>query len=273
MLRACFPVTIGLGKAMRRLAIVAMLGMGWSVAACGSSSTTAPSTGSSASPSASVTVGGPCASVKTTTAIADVPPACAALWAPYQVTKVPPPDILLQEHVPLAPPVKNMTNGAVSDADAQLWANASNRGSGWYKWAEANDQPAFLRHLVGPALIPADEQQALAAGATIQLADCNLFPTRNALYPVSASAQAFFGRKGLPTHNRFALVVAYPGPCAENVTYPDGRTQTIQASTGPSVVFVAGEFRADTLLGPLWYADSSGSCQDTAGPPPEWCGR
>lgn len=33
---------------------------------------------------------GPCASVTTTTAIADVPAACAALWAPYGVTKVPP---------------------------------------------------------------------------------------------------------------------------------------------------------------------------------------
>src|ERR1700694_4527709 len=156
-----------LGKAMRRLAIVAMLGMGWSVAACASSSTTPPSPCSSAAPSASVTVGGPCASVKTTTAIADVPPACAALWAPYQVTKVPPPDILLQDHVPLAPPVKNMTTGAVSDADAQLWANASNRDSGWYKWAEANDQQTFLRHLVGAAVAAsAVEQQALAAGAT-----------------------------------------------------------------------------------------------------------
>src|SRR3979411_1282610 len=137
---------------MRRLAMVAMLGMGWALAACGSISTHTPSAGSSASPSASVTVGGPCASVKTTTAIVDVPPACAALWAPYQVTKVPPPDILQQERVPLAPPVKNSTNGAVSDADAQLWANADNAGSGWFKWAEANGQPGLIRYLAGPAL-------------------------------------------------------------------------------------------------------------------------
>ena len=254
--------------------MVAVLGMGWSVTACGSSSTHTLPAGSSASPSASVAVGGPCASVKTTTAIVDVPAACAALWAPYQVTKVPPPDILLQEHVPLAPPVKNMTNGAVSDADAQSWANASNRDSGWYKWAEANDQPAFLRHLVGAALIAyRNEQQALAAGAVIQLARLQSLPTSNSLYPISPADQAFFQRKGLPAHNHFALIVAYAGPCSETVTYPDGHSHTIQASTGPTVVFVAGEFRADSVLGPLWYADASGSCQDPAGPPAEWCGR
>jgi hypothetical protein len=254
--------------------MVAMLGMGWVLAACGSSSTRTPSAGSSASPSASVTVGGPCASVKTTTAIVDVPPACAALWAPYQVTKVPPPDILQQEHVPLAPPVKNTTNGAVSDADAQLWANASARDSGWYKWAEANDQPSFLRHLVGPALINPLEVQAMQQGATILQPDCNLYPTSNTLFKIGSDGQAYFGRKGLPTDNAYVIVVGYTkAPCSETIQYPDGRTATIDDFAQPTVAFAPGKFIRDPVLGDIWFGDAGGSCQDTTGPPPEWCGR
>ena len=121
------------------MAVIALMGL--AVAGCSSSPASAPSSsGASPSATASGRPGGPCASVVTTTPIGDVPAACAALWAPYGVTKVPPYDILSEEHVPAAPPVQNMTDGAVSDATAQLWANASNRGSGWYEWAEANDQ-------------------------------------------------------------------------------------------------------------------------------------
>jgi hypothetical protein len=257
---------------MRRLAMVAVLGMGSSLAACGSSSTHTPP-GGSASPSVSASVSGPCASLKTTTAIVDVPPACAALWAPYQVTKVPPSDVLQQEHVPLAPPVKNMTNGAVSDADAQLWANASNRDSGWYKWAEANDQPVLFLHLVGPAVIAANEQQALTAGASIDLPDCDLYPTRNALFPITAADNSYFAQKHLPTDNHFVFVVVYAGPCSETIRQPDGTTSTFQISDATHTVFVPGVLRSDPLLGDLWYSDAGGNCHDPAGPPPEWCQR
>jgi hypothetical protein len=252
---------------------MAMLGLGWALAACGSSSTHTPSADSSASPSASVTVGGPCASVKTTTAIVDVPPACAALWAPYQVTKVPPPDILQQEHVPLAPPVKNMTNGAVSDADAQLWANADNTGSGWFKWAEAHDQPGLIRYLAGPALANPLEQQAMSAGATIQQPDCNLYPRANALYAIGADGIAYFSRKHLRTTATYVLVAQFSGPCSETVTYPDGHTAEISDFTTDTTVFVPGVFRNDPVLGHLWFPDAGGNCNDPAGPPPGWCGR
>jgi hypothetical protein len=259
---------------MRRLAMVAMLGMGWALAACGSSPTHTPPSASSASPSTSVTVGGPCASVKTTTAIVDVPPACAALWAPYQVTKVPPPDILQQEHVPLAPPVKNMTNGAVSDADAQLWANASNRDSGWYKWGEANGQIAFLRHLVGPALISPQDVAAMQQGAVVLQPDCNLYPTTNVLFAVDSDGRSYFSRKNLPTGDRFVFVVSYTQPpCSETIRYPDGHATSLSAYTQPNTVFAPGVLRSDPVLGDLWFADAGGNCQDSAGPPPAWCGR
>jgi len=246
------------------------LGLGVLGTACGSSSAVAPPTRSA---TASATPGGPCASVHVTTPIEDVPPACAALWAPYQVTKVPPPDILQQEHVPPAPPVRNMTNGAVSDADAQRWADASNRDSGWYKWAEANGQIGLLRHLVGDALIPADEQSALAADATIELPNCDLYPSDNALFEVGASDEGFFREKGLPTDSSFVVVGDYPGPCTESFHYPDGRVTSVQVSSQPTRVFIAGRLVSAAPLGDIWLGDASGNCADPTGPPAAWCGR
>ena len=257
---------------MRRLAMVAVLGMGSSLAACGSSSIHTPP-GGSASPSVSASVSGPCASLKTTTAIVDVPPACAALWAPYQVTKVPPSDVLQQEHVPLAPPVKNMTNGAVSDADAQLWANASNRDSGWYKWAEANDQPAMLRHLVGDANIAPVEQQALADGAHVSLPDCALYPLTNALYPMDETGRSYFMKKHLSTGSAYVLVAVFTGPCSATATYPDGRVVSIPELSQSTALFQPGSLRQDAVLGNIWFTDAGGNCNDPLGPPPEWCAR
>jgi hypothetical protein len=196
------------------------------------------------------------------------------LWAPYQVTKVPPPDILEQEHVPPAPPVKNMTNGAVSDADAQRWANASNRDSGWGKWAEANAQVAFLRHIVGPAVSgTAQERQVLAEGGQVLQPDCNLYPTSNALYPEGIEGSAYFARKSLPSRDPYVFVVVYNGPCSETLVFPDGRQISILDFSQPTTVFVAGYFVHDSVLGDLWFTEAGGNCQDSAAPPPQWCGR
>lgn len=215
-----------------------------------------------------------CASVHTTTAIDKVPSACQLLWEPYHVTMVPPSDELQQEHVPPAPTVKNMTNGAVSQADAQHWADADNWGSGWFKWAEANDQPFLLGDLAGPANISPDEEAALTAGATIAQPDCNIYPTSLQLYAMSADGGAYFTRKGLPADDSYVLVATFPGgTCTINVSYPDGHKSTLPGLSSTGAVFEPGKLRHDPLLGDIWFTDAGGSCDDSAGPPPEWCGR
>jgi hypothetical protein len=166
-----------------------------------------------------------------------------------------------------------MTDGAVSDATAQMWANASNRDSGWFQWAEANDQTAFLLTLVGPADIAPNEEQALAAGASVALPACDLYPTANALFPITDEDQKYFARKGLPTDDRFVLVVKYLGPCSEVVHYPNGSQQTLQISTAPDTVFLPGRVETLAELGSIWFVDAGGNCNDPAGPPPEWCSR
>ena len=268
------PTMPGKGSDVRHVSQMLVGGTCLLLSACGASATTPTPSRASQSPGASASAAnGACSSVHTTTPIDKVPVACAALWEPYRVTMVPPSDILQQEHVPAAPRVVNMTSGAVSQADAQHWANASNRGSGWYKWAEAFDQPYLLPHLVGPALIGPTQEKALEQGARISLPDCAIYPLTNALYPVLADGKAYFASKHLPTDDTYVLVVTYSGPCAATATYPDGHTQSIPETSGPVTAFEPGVLRPDAVLGDTWYTDAGGSCSDPAGPPPEWCGR
>ena len=186
---------------------------------------------------------------------------------------VPPPDEIRQENLPPTPKVTNMTNGAVSQADAQHWADANTWGGGWYRWADAHGQRFLLPKLVGPALVSPDEEQALEQGATIVDPDCAFFPTSMTLFQVAADGKAYFARKSLPVDEDWVFVVAFTAPCAITATYPDGHTQTISQLSQPAVGFIPGEFRHDPLLGDIWYTDAGGNCNDPAGPPPEWCGR
>jgi hypothetical protein len=218
-------------------------------------------------------ISGPCADVRTTTPIDVVAPGCQALWAPYGVTLVPPSNELALEHVPNAPPVVNMTNGAVSDATAQHWADASNWDSGWWKWAQANDQLFLLQHLVGPALIPAAEVDALQGGGSVDQPDCNLYPLSVKLFAVGAQGKAYFARKRLPTDDDYVFVVVYSGPCSETLRHGDGPTTAIVDFTRDTTVFAPGNFRTDGVLGDLWFTDAGGNCQDPLGPPSSWCDR
>jgi hypothetical protein len=226
----------------------------------------APSSGAAVAP-------GACAGVRITTPIEQVALACQNLWLPYGVTKIPPADELRLEHVPSAPMVSNMTGGAVPDTTAQHWADASNWDSGWWKWAQQNDQPLLLRHLVGPALVSAVEVEALLRGGSIAQPDCNLYPISWKLFAVGAAGRAYFARKGLPTDDSYVFVVVYTGPCTETVNHAGGGTTTIVDFTQNTMVFSPGILRHDPLLGDLWFGDAGGNCQDPLGPPPAWCGR
>lgn len=163
-----------------------------------------------------------------------------------------------------------MTGGAVSDADAQASADANNRTGGWYKWAEANDQPALLRHLLAANLVSANEQQLLAQGARIDQPDCALFPTSDRLYPIKDDGRAYFAKKNVAVTDPYVLVIGYAGPCAATVTYSDGHTSTLQELAAPGTGFGTGALRHDPVLGDIWFAEAAGSCAD-AGAPAAWC--
>jgi hypothetical protein len=263
------------GEVVRGLATTVLIGA-WLLAATacgGSASRGGIAPGSTAAESTGGAVNDPCAAVTATTPLTEVSLACQQVWSSHGVTDVPPANELALEHVPAAPAVANMTGGAVSDATAQHWADASNRDSGWWKWAESHDQLFALRSLVGPALIPATEIEALQNGGTVDQPDCNLYPISWKLFAVGADGRAYFARKNLPTDDAYVFVVVYSGPCSETIHDANGQSTTLVDFTRDTTVFSPGVLRHDPVLGDIWFADAGGNCQDPSGPPAAWCGR
>jgi hypothetical protein len=237
---------------------------------CGSSApirapAAAPRTPVAAHPSAAA---GPCASVTTTTDIGQVPAACAALWAPYGVTKVRP--VNMADTTPAPPVVTNATNGVATDVDAAAWAQASNRGAVWYRWSEANDQPSLLAKLGNLNLVPASELQALGGSGTVSQPDCAIFPVKEALFEDGPDGVRYFASFGESVRGDAVLVAMFPGPCSVTATTATGQTRTIAAYPSAGVTFFAGHVVDDPMLGALWFTDGAGNCQQGA-PPNAWC--
>jgi hypothetical protein len=240
------------------------------VASCGTPAPhgTASPTPHSTPPPRPSAAAGPCASVMTTTPITQVPAACAALWAPYGVTKVPPAN--LTDATPTTPQVVNATQGAVSDAQLAQWILASNRDSLWYRWAEANDQAKLLPHLASMSLYPVAELRALAANEAVMQPDCALFPTKVTLFPLSKADQQFFTSQGESVADPYVFVSSYPGPCTVTALTQSGQTITIASYATPGVTFFASHVVSDDVLGPLLFADGAGNCSDHSAPT-TWC--
>lgn len=240
------------------------------VSSCGS-----PAPTHSASLSSSPTVSsrpsaaaGPCASVTTTTAIAQVPAACAAVWAPYGVTKVPPAN--LTDSTPVPADVVNGTHGSVTDSEAKAWALAANRTAMWDRWAEQYGQAALLPHLLKQGLVPASELNALSRGARIDQPDCSSFGTRYGLFPLGADGLTFFSGLGQLVTARYVLAITYPGPCQIVATYPDGHKETLFSFAGSGTTVFAGADEKDRVLGQLWFSEAAADC-GSHGSPASWC--
>jgi hypothetical protein len=213
---------------------------------------------------------GPCASVTTTTDIGQVPAACAALWAPYGVTKVPP--VNLTDSTPVTPVVTNLTDGIVSDSQLASWTLASNRDSVWYRWAEANVQPALLSRLGVVRLDPAAELEALASGESVAQPDCDLFPQRVRVFPITPADHQFFIGEGetLSSASAYAFVGTYAGGCVVTAKTASGQTIDLASFPSAGVTFFAGHVVNDPVLGAILYYDGAGNCDDR-GAPTLWC--
>jgi hypothetical protein len=251
-----------------RVCLVAMLAL--ALSSCGDptgSHTAAPTARPSIAPRPSAAAGA-CASVATTTPIEQVPAACATLWAPYGVTKVPPAN--LTDATPAAPPVVNATKGAVSDTDALAWAVGANRAAIWYRWAEKYGQVSVLKELLTTSLIPRTELAALARGAEVDEPDCSSFGTRYAFFPLDKAGTDVFSGRGQHTSALEVLAVTYPGPCSIAAKFPDGHAETLFSYATSGTTVFAGSVRHDALLGDVWYSEAAIDCA-TQGAPKAWC--
>jgi hypothetical protein len=241
------------------------------LSSCGS----APATSPTAAPSATASpaprpsaAAGPCASVTTTTAIESVPAACAALWAPYGVTKVPPAN--LTDSTPTPRAVINATNGAVSDADATSWASAANRTGIWLRWSEANAQYGLTQRIEAGQVINAQFNELMRRGTTLAEPDCDLFAGKYSLFPLTPADTRFFASFGQAVADQYVLVESYPGPCAIISTNTQGVSQTLIATASAVTSLSAGTVHHDLLLGDIWYGDGVAFCT-SRGAPSTWC--
>ena len=226
------------------------------------------------SPNPSTPADGPCSDVTMTTSIDDVGLACQELWAPYGVTEVPPSNELKIERVPDAPTVVNMTDGAVSDATAQHWADASNWDSGWWKWAQANDQLFVLAQPCWSGAHPrgrgrgtperrnrrSTRLQSLSASAR----RCSLSAMR-----AERTSRASTFRPTTRTCS-WSSTAGRAARCSRARMVRPHRSSTSRRTPPCSR---RASFRSDPVLGDLWFGDAGGNCQDPIGPPPAWCGR
>lgn len=256
-------LTDGIRVAVATVALLLVASCGSTLPAVTTSATARPTT--APRPSAAA---GPCASVTTTTPIEQVPPACAALWAPYGVTKVPPAN--LTDSTPQAPPVVNGTHGAVTDAASDAWAMAANRTGTWLRWSEVNDQYQLTTHIESTQVVNATVDRLMRSGTSVIDPACDLFADKYSLFPMTAEGSRFFTSFGEVTHDEYVLVEHYPGPCAILGKSPSGSTQTVLATPNSIVSISAGTLRHDPLLGDLWFGDGAAFCSDR-GAPTSWC--
>jgi hypothetical protein len=204
------------------------------------------------------------------TPIASAPAPLVAAWTPYGVTVIPGRHVL--DGVPPTPPVRNVTGGAVSDADAQRWAAAEMRTDGYVGWMEANGQPGFNDHLRTHAFLAGPIGASVLAQHHVMNPPCDLFPTAIAVVPVDAAIQSFFGSRGLETKASFALVMTYSrgaDVCVVTETTSSGPHVLASVPAGGGTGIEGGSLRHDTLLGDLWFSDSAGDCR--AGQMPAAC--
>lgn len=251
---------------------VGMVTVAVMAASCGPatpSSTASPTAHATTAPRPSAAVGA-CASVTTTTPIAQVSAACAALWAPYGVTKVPPANLTDATPTPPGALVVNGTQGAVSDTEAQRWALAANRAAIWDRWAERYDQVALLNHIIAQSLVPASELSAMNQGAQVNQPDCSSFGTRYGVFPIGTTGATYFSGLGQHTSASYVLSVMYPGPCQIVASYPDGRKSVLFSFATAGTTVFAGSVHDDPVLGSLWFAEAAADCANQAAPQ-AWC--
>jgi hypothetical protein len=177
------------------------------------------------------------------------------VWTPYDVTVIPGRHVL--DNMPEPPRVINMTNGKLSDADAQALAWAEYRENAFLGWLELHKQPGLNNHLRSAGLFTGVIGNAVRAGKSVTNPPCGLYAQEIAVVPVDATITQFESGKGYPVTSSFALVDKYTAPCTVAVT---GGTALFSASS-PVVIVETGAARHDDVLGYLFFAESGRDCQ------------
>jgi hypothetical protein len=159
--------------------------------------------------------------------------------------------------MPDPPTVINMTNGRLSDADAQAMASAEYRENAFLGWLELHTQPGLNNHIRSAGLFTGVIGNAVRSGKSVTNPPCGLYAQGIAVVSVDATVAQFEGGKGYPVTSSFALVDKYAAPCTVAVT---GGAVLFSASS-PVVIVETGAVRHDDVLGEVFLAESGRDCE------------
>jgi hypothetical protein len=188
------------------------------------------------------------------TPLAQAPAQLQQVWTPYDVTVIPSRHVL--DGMPAPPTVINMTNGALSNADAQALAWAEYRENALLGWLEARVQPGLNDHLREHGLFTGIIGNTVRAGTSVNNPPCDLYAAKMAVVPIDASIRAFEAGKGYTVTAQYAIVDLYTGGCT--VTTATG--QSLFSDQSNTIDIETGAIRHDDVLGDFFYAESGRDC-------------
>jgi hypothetical protein len=176
------------------------------------------------------------------------------------------------DRMPLPPTtIRNATNGAVSDATAQLWGRAFQLTEAYYRWAlQANARgaltsgvlseasPQAVGNLFGTDLMDLDD--AKQAGGVLVYEPPST-PVAQVV-PIPPNLQDAMRRQGL-TPAAYGLAVRFMGPTRRTIRQPSGSETVVivRDSAFQADGLVWGVAKSDPDLGSIWYEQGSYGCQ------------
>jgi hypothetical protein len=192
-----------------------------------------------------------------------------AYWAKLGVSPAPPRDVADYVRRPI-PTALNRTSGAISDAQANLWAKALFRSSSIEEWAGEHLLDGVFTGSTNPTGDPNPSldiyggvvrviQKYKSQGAS-QISGTNPQIRQVAVYTTSAADRARVPAPKVLTP--FVIVYSAVGPTDAVVQFPDGANKDLGGLRAgqTSTTVVSGSLKTDPVLGDLWYQTSVFEC-------------
>lgn len=192
-----------------------------------------------------------------------------AAWQACGATAMPPASAFA---MPAAtPPVQNLTNAGIKDADARAWAAGFIREGQLESWAQTALQPGVLQsgclgdvaasqQLFGAEVAAVQKAQQAQARVTVQLP--RVLDIKVVVVPTDVQARV---QGLLEAKSDYALVVHGQGPSATRIIYTDGRQEPVGDDIPGNQAYYAffgGEYRKPGQgIGPIWFQKSVFNCQ------------
>lgn len=187
-----------------------------------------------------------------------------AVWTRYKATTLPSRHTL--ESMPAIIKARNLTQGKLSDNDAQQLVTAEFRDNTFVAWAELNIQIGLLDFLQLPAFGQSKEIQAMQKGQAVIDPPCDLYPLASSVVVLDQASRDFFKNNPVKVTATYALVQTYEGPCEITAMTSSGKQVIDSLPSGGATAVFPGHLQHDAVLGDLWFTEGGYQCGATGAP-------